>query len=131
MIVDAARSYIGVPFRHQGRTRAGMDCAGLLLAVADDCGIQYPRNLAYAMLPDLRLIDELLPQFCSPVDGPEPGAVLRFNVAGRPQHLGLCGDHQTGLSVIHANMTIGKVCEHRLDEKWRRRLVSCWRMGRG
>jgi cell wall-associated NlpC family hydrolase len=129
VIVTAARSYLGVPFRHQGQTRAGMDCAGLVLAVARDCAVDHPDGLAYAMLPDLRLLDDLLPRFCSRIAEPEPGAVLRFKVAGRAQHLGICGDHASGLSVIHANMTVGRVCEHRLDDKWRRRLVSVWRMG--
>ena len=30
-IVDAARNWVGVPYRHQGRTRNGIDCVGLLL----------------------------------------------------------------------------------------------------
>jgi cell wall-associated NlpC family hydrolase len=33
VIVSAARSWLGVPWRHQGRTRQGVDCAGLVVLV--------------------------------------------------------------------------------------------------
>lgn len=33
-IVAEARTWLGVPWRHQGRSRAGVDCAGLVVLVA-------------------------------------------------------------------------------------------------
>jgi cell wall-associated NlpC family hydrolase len=38
-IVEEARKYLGVRFRHQGRTVAGIDCAGLILNVGNDLGL--------------------------------------------------------------------------------------------
>ncbi len=35
---DAARKYLGTPFRHQGRTIYGMDCLGLVLTSLKDSG---------------------------------------------------------------------------------------------
>lgn len=38
-VVKAARRYLDVPFKLHGRTRAGLDCIGLLIAVARDFGL--------------------------------------------------------------------------------------------
>ena len=46
-LLDAARAYCGVPFRHLGRNRAGLDCVGLLLAAAADAGIRADDPGAY------------------------------------------------------------------------------------
>jgi cell wall-associated NlpC family hydrolase len=46
-IVAAARTYLGVPWRHQGRTRAGLDCAGLIVMVARDLALSDYDSTAY------------------------------------------------------------------------------------
>ena len=46
-LVAQARSYLGVPWRHQGRTRAGIDCAGLVVLVARDLGLTDYDSTAY------------------------------------------------------------------------------------
>jgi cell wall-associated NlpC family hydrolase len=38
-IIAAARSWLGVPWRHQGRTRQGVDCAGLVVLVGRGLGL--------------------------------------------------------------------------------------------
>jgi cell wall-associated NlpC family hydrolase len=127
--VDAARRYIGAPWKHGGSDAAGMDCFGLIVAVARDLGIPYP-VMTYDRLPDLSLFAALR-QFCAPAKGLEPGLLVRMAVVGRAQHLGIVADHPTGLSLIHAYMPLGRVVEHRIDDRWRRRIVSAWRMGVG
>ena len=126
--VAAARSYLGTPWRHGGSDRNGMDCAGLVLAVAADLGLRRPR-LVYSPLPALDLFS-LLPEFCERVTEPEVGGIVRLTVAGRPQHLAIVADHpHGGLSLIHAYMPLLRVVEHRLDARWQRRIVSAWRFG--
>ena len=41
----AAIEYVGVPFRHKGRSRAGLDCAGLVFVACRDCGIVLPGGM--------------------------------------------------------------------------------------
>ena len=41
-VVACSRSFIGVPFRHMGRDRMGLDCIGLPLAVMRELGIPFP-----------------------------------------------------------------------------------------
>lgn len=128
-VIAAARGYLGAPFAHRGRTRSGVDCAGLIIAVARDLGLQHPGKLYYSPLPACGLITQMLAEYAVSISDPEPGCIVHLNVAGRPQHLAFVGDHgDSGLSLIHGHMTVGRVCEHRLDEKWERRIVGCWRM---
>lgn len=47
MIVDTAREWIGVPWRHQGTTRAGVDCGGFIIGVAADLGIDLPIEMRH------------------------------------------------------------------------------------
>lgn len=46
-IIQAARRRIGIPWRHQGRTEAGLDCIGLIMSVATEVGIAYHDLPAY------------------------------------------------------------------------------------
>lgn len=44
-LVDAARSWLGTPYRYGGEDRKGVDCSGLVLKVYKDAlGIPLPRN---------------------------------------------------------------------------------------
>lgn len=38
-LITAARSYVGAPYRHLGRSRFGVDCLGLLVCAARDAGL--------------------------------------------------------------------------------------------
>ena len=126
--MSAARQYLGARYRHRGRDRSGMDCAGLLLAVANDLGLPAPSGpIAYSQLPDVDLLDRMLRTYAIRCRSLEPGAVVRMSILNRAQHVGILGDYPGGdLSLIHVNGAIGKVCEHRLDNKWRRRIVDAW-----
>jgi len=51
--------------------------------------------------------------------------LIRFQ--RNPHHLALVGDYlYGGLSLIHADSTLGRVVEHRLDEVWRRLIVAAF-----
>jgi len=129
-IVAAARACIGTPFVHQARViGSGLDCIGLVVATAKGAGIEpgdlptdYPR---ISTTP--RLLVELRKRLKS-VDDPQPGDVLLFwfKRPGIPQHLGI----MTDLGVVHAYESGGRgtVVEHRLDKKWRRRIMAAFRM---
>ena len=128
-VIAAARALIGTPFRHRGRCDRGVDCAGLLLAVAERLGLPRPGPLHYGPMPPVAMITVLLAQYARPVPAPERGAVLQLLYGGRAQHLGIVADHPDGdASLIHAAGNLGCVVEHRLDARWRRRVVSCWRL---
>ena len=124
----AARSYLGVPWVHQGRSRHGLDCVGLAVVCLRDIGLDPPDRADYGRDPDgtLRAVisgwDAL-----SPVASPEPGdiALIRYKAE---RHIAIVGQQPQGLSLIHADSRAGKVVEHLMDDRWRKRVVAAWRI---
>lgn len=138
--VQAARSYLGVPHHHQGRHRtAGLDCVGLLLAVAQDIGAEwhdlegYSRSgaatadlMGYSLLREhmARSLDEI------PIETAAPGDVWLFWVERLlvPHHVAII----TGPDrIIHSAARLagglpGRVLETRLG-RWKDQIDSAWR----
>jgi len=129
-LVTAARRYLGVPFRHRGRTRAGLDCAGLIWRSYADLGVILPDIRIYGREPHRNGLERVVKAGfgCAAARDPEPGDVLLMRFEREPHHLGFVGDYaHGGLSLIHAYGTAGKVVEHRLDALWRGRIVTVYR----
>lgn len=124
-IITAARAVIGVPFRHQGRSLSGLDCAGLIVHVARSFGLECIDGEAYSRHPSGGMLEATLDsQPCLVrVSEKQPGDVLLMRFAKDPQHLGIF----TGDTLIHSYEKVGKVCEHRIDEAWARRIVRVYR----
>jgi hypothetical protein len=59
-IVRAAKSYLGVRFRHQGRDRTGLDCVGLVVRVCNDLGMAVTDTLDYKRAPDAAVFRRIL-----------------------------------------------------------------------
>jgi len=125
--VEAARAYLGAPFRHQGWDATGMDCRGLLLRAACDVGIfdeaamEKARELqVYGREPDGRMA-RLLKQHCNLMTEAveiHAGDIIAIRYVDEPQHLVIVTrPTQWGPQVIHAFNT-GGVIEHRLDAIW-------------
>lgn len=121
--VAAARSYVGVPFRHQGRTRHGVDCIGLVVCAARDIGLALADRTDYPRDPNGLLPLEMARQF-APVESPQAGDILLMRFRGEPQHVAI----MAGATLIHGYASIGRVVEHGLDAKWRRRIVAAYRL---
>lgn len=130
-LITAARNLIGVPWRHQGRTRHGLDCIGLVqmaarnagLDLERDCGIHIPS--VYSRAPDSKL-HALVSQYCRAIEKPVPAALLLFQFDNDryPRHFGLMSERDT---VIHAECRVrGQVVEHGLRAHWVRWLHSAW-----
>lgn len=128
-VAAAARQYLNVRFQHQGRSRAGMDCAGLLIRVAQDLGLSSFDWRGYGRLPEADRMREVMRAHCielAPDVGPSLGLVALMRFDAEPQHLAILVDHPNGLGIIHALMLERKVTEHRLDPTWRRRIVALY-----
>lgn len=133
-IAAAARAYLDVPFRHQGRSRAGVDCAGLIICAARDLGVSDFEYRSYGRQPDGDEMAAILKAHLVPIrrDRPRAGAVAHLRITTRPQHLGLLLPRRGGgLNIIHAYEGVGRVVEHIFDAPWRRRLVGLYRFGGG
>lgn len=139
-IVAEARRWRGVPFAHQGRTRAGTDCGGLIGGVAVALGIVSadwwertfdPAHGGYSRQPSHGQLSAICESFmrCIEIDDARPGDVALMRFRADPQHLGILADYRHGgLSIVHALSSAREVCEHRLSPLWRDRIVSVYRM---
>lgn len=136
MVVEVARSFIDVPWRHQGRTRRGMDCLGLvaLSFAAVRPGVQ--DRSGYGRTPyNGALRASLVEHFGPPVSREElqPGDVVTLAWSGEEHHVAIVTDHPEGLGLIHCyNLApgggaAGRVIEHRLSADWRARVVEGFR----
>lgn len=129
-IVAEARTWIGVRWLHQGRSREGVDCAGLIIEVAQGLGLTDFDTADYAR----QATDESMLELCRehmtevPQSDMQPGDVLvmRFDCN---RHIGFVGDYvHGGLSLIHAYAQAPhRVVEHRLSPDWLMRVLGCFR----
>ena len=134
-IVCAARDLIGTPFKHQGRRpQIELDCAGLLVVVAGELGVEVHDQQGYGRRPANDLLRAALDSQAALVSVPlaemQSGDLLLMRVVRDPQHLAIfAGYNHTCESetIIHAEIGAGKVCEHRLDDAWRARIVRVYR----
>lgn len=133
-IVAEARSWIGTPWVHQGRIKGlSVDCVGLIGGVALAVGIQGARDWSanlqfynYGRQPDPLLLNDGCALWLDriAVRDATMADVLVMRFRRDPQHFALLSATDY---MIHAFAGAGKVVENRLDEKWRRRIVSAWR----
>jgi cell wall-associated NlpC family hydrolase len=128
-MVNEARTWIGVPFRHQGRSRLGVDCIGLIICVRNAVGMWMDGMHETTSYPK-RAIDELLldklNEYCTPLRRAEPGCVVLFKWPKMqfPTHVAIC----TGENIIHSYRTVGQVCEVGYREPWRRMTRGFYRL---
>lgn len=126
-IVNVARTWLGVRWQHQGRSRHGVDCVGLVVEVTRVTHGNTVNPTDYAV----QATDESMLHACRehmtevPLADMAPGHVvlMRFD---NQRHMGILGDYPQGLSLIHAYAISRKVVEHRLDSVWRNRIFAAF-----
>jgi hypothetical protein len=119
-IIAEARLWLGVAWRHQGRTRAGVDCAGLVVMVARALeltdydttgysrrasGFDFVRHFQAAM-QSVRVAEAV------------PGDVLVFADGAYPCHCGFLSLWQDHPHLIHAHVSRCQVVEEPYLGEW-------------
>lgn len=128
-IVAEARRWLGTPFVHGGRDRAGVDCVGLLVVVARALRIPHEDTLAYPRRPAAGFVlPSLVAAGLSEADEVGPGRVLVFrsSVSGFVYHVGIAAEHEGRRTVIHATEPPGRVVEVTFAGRLADSLDSVW-----
>lgn len=133
-LIVAARRYVGVPFRHHGRTVKSLDCVGYVRLSYADCGHASRDVRFYGREPYKgQLMEVIKAELGEPVGlGPDVelriGDVVVLHYGNQPHHVAMVGWlPYGGLSLMHADGNVGRVVENRLDEVWRQRIVAVFR----
>jgi NlpC/P60 family putative phage cell wall peptidase len=128
-VVKEARSWIGTPFRHQGRVKGiGVDCLGLVVEVYRKVlHVSMGNGVVYGRQPHLPTMMAEIRKWADPIDWEAalPGDILLFRFEKDPMHFGI----RTDRGFIHSyagGQAI--VIEHNLSEDWIERITSAFRL---
>ena len=122
-VVSEARTWVGVPFLHQGRTRNGVDCWGLPVVVLRALNV-LPEGFDrtdYARAPAPGDFEDRM-RYCTPLPKIVPGCLVGIRFKRTTTHVAIYTDTDT---LIHSLEKHAKVIEHGFRGMWRSR----WAMG--
>lgn len=130
--VAAARGMLRVRWKHQGRTKNGVDCAGLVIYALRAIGREPQDVTGYGRRPYRNALDAAVRvNFGEPLP-PETelraGDVLLMRDGNAaPNHVGIVGDGPHGLTLIHAYAPNKEVVEMTIDAIWREKIIGVYR----
>jgi hypothetical protein len=128
--VRTVLSLTGVPFQHAGRSRAGLDCVGVILCALDEIGVHVDVRPYGRWTREAELVTRLDAQ-TSAVDANavRAGDLLLLRASRRLQHIAVL--LQADLShawIVHSHETVGRVTLERLEGEWRDAVVQIRRI---
>lgn len=130
-IVLIANGLVGVRYRHQGRNEMGLDCAGLIIVVAQLLDLTDKDTTSYSRRPNVSEFTAFMIETnCTqlPYGEHEHGDILRFNTAGWPVHIAVYEIDERGQEwYIHASILHKKVTRDPLTPKVKDTISSVWR----
>lgn len=130
-IIRLARSYIGTPWKHKGRSKAGIDCIGVPYVVGKELGLHtYDDSLDYGRVArnyDFMRAMAPLGVRVKDLNAVKDGDILVIRIPIFPQHVAIAshiGDWQT---IIHASVDARKVVEEHLTDDIKRKVIAAFR----
>jgi cell wall-associated NlpC family hydrolase len=130
-VVAEARSWVGTRWLHQGRSREGIDCVGLVVVVRRALDIGNDDLAGYPREPDGSFMSHFFGAGGVRVGilKAQPADLLLFRDARSPCHVGIITARQGDLMhMIHAHATHHKVIEEPVIHEWQRKWVAAFQM---
>lgn len=126
---EIASQFIGIPYRHGGRDRNGLDCLGLILAFYREAGIVTGYNDSvryseswYRKTPRLYAMELL--RYGKPATFPLKALdLVYFAIKGVVRHAGVLINERQFIHIIENH----PVMVSRLSRRWARQLVGARR----
>lgn len=128
-MVEAARSCIGTPFRHQGRVPGvGLDCVGVIVCALRAVGIEPCEPGHYSMDPDPGILLDCIKRVGHrvPRDRAIPGDMLAmwWSRETMPKHVAMLVEPDR---IVHAYRSYRCVLEEGVAQ-WDPQIHSVWRL---
>lgn len=128
-IVEEARSWIGTPWRQQGRTRRGVDCGGLISVVFTKFNPELVDAKNYHKSPKGQSFVEL---FRTQFDTINPkdlslGDIVLFRDNTYPCHCAIIGEKYGQRSLIHSYASQRGVVENVWTDDWAKLITHAFR----
>jgi cell wall-associated NlpC family hydrolase len=124
-LIDNYRTWLGVRFLHQGRSRLGCDCLGYIAAGAAEIGSPvFLDNLPinYGRDPQSLLLEKL-ERLTRKIDL-QPGCLVTVQWPNTP--FASHGAIYTGTTLLHSYQASGKVIEATYGRQWVARTTGAW-----
>lgn len=118
--------WVGIPYKEQGRSREGMDCLGLFVALHKARrDVDIPDPVASVATAVARKLTDRYKHLYRPVREPQEGDVVLLRYDGYPTHIG----YHLGLRnmMIHAHPALGTVVERTDSLTWKNRVEGFYR----
>lgn len=117
-----ARSWLGVRWLHQGRSRLGVDCIGLLLVTCWALELTDYDVTGYGRAPNADFMRRECDRLMVRTADPQPGDVYLMRFGIEPQHIAIV----TERGILHARAASRKVVETTLPDAWRHQVVAAY-----
>ncbi len=136
-VVACARAFVAarIKWKHQGASRLGVDCIGLIGVIAAELGLSdvwvtdaSAPYKGYGRQPDPAKIYRACAQFLRPVTPKEnavPGDILLLRFEEEPMHFAILSALDPPY-MVHAYTQAKRVVENRIDELWASRIVCAY-----
>lgn len=129
LIAKIAKSYVGTPFRHQGRLPGvGLDCVGVPICAMREIGIEVDEPDHYSMDPDSSVLIGCIREVADeiPASDIEPGDMLVFwwSKPDMPKHVAIYVGR--GM-MVHSYRSYRKTAMDHVDAM-RKNIHSAWRL---
>lgn len=101
---EEARKWVGTPWKHQGRNKAGIDCGGLLILTAQGLGLPHEDTLDYGREPTPTSLMSHLSKMLTKRQNNEivPETVGIYREGAYPCHISIFSEKYNVSHVIHA-----------------------------
>ena len=123
-VTELARTWLDVPYKHQGRVKDGCDCLGLIVNLDIICkngqNLRYYDQRKYRRILNSNILLETLDNLLVTIDVKDiqPGNIALLKVGNWPQHLVVIDEIQPHISIIHSYSQVKKIVKQLLPAAW-------------
>lgn len=119
-----SNAYVGIPFLAGGRTRAGVDCWGLVRLVLGDHVPDFEGDPTDTATNEKLFLAAIMAGVWRRCEQPREGDIIVIRVSGRAAHFGVAVE---GTRFLHSMFGRQTTVEDYTSPKWSERVLGFWR----